>query len=157
PVAILRARTHRATADRGGRAIAERTAVDLDGPGRAALSAMKTLDLEIADTRVRLRSAFAPLAEYASAHFGPVLREKSGNANVQVSAELHWHEGHPPADAARTYPEMRGCRRLDRDLWVGSDHLVWLRVDEMRDLHLRFRWDGETLAVRGDYYHRLST
>lgn len=116
-----------------------------------------TLEFDLARTRVRFRCGFAPLAEYAKAHFAPVLGAPPRRAAVQIDAELHWHEGHPPADAARAYPEVRGCERLDRDLWAGSGTLVWLRVDDMRDLHLRFRWDGEALGVRGDYYHRLST
>lgn len=116
-----------------------------------------TLDFEMARTHVRFRCGFAPLMEYAKAHFAPVLGEMRRHAAVEVDADLHWHEGHPPADAARAYPEVRGCERLDRDLWAGPGAVVWLRVDDMRDLHLRFRWDGATLAIRGDYYHRLST
>jgi hypothetical protein len=117
----------------------------------------QTLDLEMARTRVRLRSSFAPLMDYAAAHFEPLRGEPLPQGRPDVDAELHWHEGHPPTDAAAAYPEVRGCERLDRDLWARPGLVVWLRIDDLRDLHLRFNFDGEHLAVRGDYYHRLST
>jgi hypothetical protein len=118
---------------------------------------MRSLQVDLARVPMRLRCDFAPLMDYATAHFGPALAASRGSAaRPQVDAELHWHEGHPPTDPAKAYPEIHGCDRFDRDLWVGPGRLVWLRVDEVRDLHLRFAWDGESLTIRGDYYHRLS-
>jgi hypothetical protein len=116
-----------------------------------------TLDLRLADVGVRLRCNFPALLEYAAAHFGPVRTELGPGEAPVIDAELRWHEGHPPAEIAAAYPEVAGCERVDRDLWLGPDTLVWLRVDDMRDLHLRLRRRGECLEVRGEYYHRLST
>lgn len=115
------------------------------------------LRLQLAGANVRFSSGFAPLMTYARAHFEPaVVTGESGDGPAAVEAELRWHEGHPPSDALAAYPEVRGAERLDRDLYARDGHVVWLRIDELRDLHLRFHWDGERLAVRGDYYHRLS-
>jgi hypothetical protein len=115
-----------------------------------------TLKLDLAEVSVHFRCDAAPLLEYARAHFAPVLPGAGHGELPSIAADLRWHEGHPPADAAAAYPEVRGAERFDRDLYVGPGQVVWLRVDDLRDLHLRFRWDGERLSVRGDYYHRLS-
>lgn len=113
--------------------------------------------LHLAGAKVRLRCGFTPLLEYARAHFAPAEDAAADDTPPAIDAEIHWHEAHPPRDAAAAYPEVRGAERLDRDLYRNGQQLVWLRIDELRDLHLRFDWNGQTLRVRGDYYHRLST
>lgn len=117
---------------------------------------MKALEIRLADVAVRLRCDFAPLADYARVHFGPAAVATPGRAAPTIDVDLRWHEGHPPVDATAAYADTKGCERLDRDLWAGRDRLVWLRIDELRDLHLRFHLRPDGLDVRGDYYHRLS-
>lgn len=117
----------------------------------------KTLQFDLITVPVRLRCDDAPLMDYAEAHFAPVLGRGEKGAAPVVDAELHWHEDHPPADPLVAYPDTRGAERLDRDLWRKGSSLVWLRVDDMRDLHLRLRFENGKLSVRGDYYHRLSS
>jgi hypothetical protein len=114
-----------------------------------------SLDLELAGVPVRFRCDLEPLGAYARAHLEPILSSETSGAAPAVDAELRWHEGHPPPPSA--YPETLGAERLDRDVYARPGDIVWLRVDDLRDLHLRFRWDGERLGVRGDFYHRLAT
>lgn len=116
-----------------------------------------TLRLDLAGARVRFSCSHALLMQYARAHFDPALVEdRDDRQPAVVEAELRWHEGHPPADISAAYPEVRGAERLDRDLYYREGRVVWLRIDDLRDLHLRFHWNGSHLMVRGDYYHRLS-
>lgn len=116
-----------------------------------------SLSLDLAGARVRFTCGFGPLMQYARAHFDPALAESGEESQTaSVQSELRWHEGHPPADVAAAYPEVRGAERVDRDLYCRDGRVVWLRIDDLRDLHLRFHWNGATLTVRGDYYHRLS-
>lgn len=115
----------------------------------------RTVEIDLAGALVRFRCDLDALGAYAEAHLAPVRRSGDRDFRPVIDADLHWHEGAPPPAAA--YPEFAGTERLDRDLYAGPGRLLWLRIDELRDLHLRFRWDGEVLTVRGDYYHRLST
>lgn len=113
-------------------------------------------DLTLADVRVHFACDHRELAEYAGAHLGPLLHPGE-TLPADVTARLRWHEGHPPVDPAAAYPDLRALERVDRDLYIGVGRALWLRVDDARDLHLRFEWDGSRLHVDGDYYHRLST
>ncbi len=113
------------------------------------------LDLKLAAVHVRFESDRAELTEYARAHLEPLLLE-APSAAPEITAKLHWIEGHPPPDPASTYAGIRGWDRVDRDLYGTPGQLVWLRLDELRDLHLHFRWDGRRLEVEGRFYHRLS-
>ncbi|GIW39876.1 MAG: hypothetical protein KatS3mg076_0453 [Candidatus Binatia bacterium] len=112
------------------------------------------LRVRIAGVDVEFASDWPRLDEYAEVH----LRQAGGACEgpVRVSARLRWHEGQPPSDLRATYPELRGCERWDRDLYSGKGRAYWFRVDDLRDLHLVFDWDGSTIELRGDYYHRLS-
>lgn len=99
-----------------------------------------------------LRCAHPALAEYARRHLGSLTRT---GGQPRISATLRWHEGQPPLSEIRRDPDLARMTRVDRDLYRGNGELRWLRVDDLRDLLLRVRWDGEQLAVEGDFYFRL--
>lgn len=110
------------------------------------------LEVQLAGVGATLAGDYVPFMEYAALHLEPL--RTGGAAPARVRATLHWHEGAPPDRAS--YPELREMYRVDRDLYRNDRQLAWFRIDDLPDLHLRFEWDGETLDVRGDYFHRLS-
>jgi len=89
------------------------------------------------------------LGVYARRHLAPML--DADPASPSVTASLHWHEGQPPS--ARD--QCRGLEQVDRDIYTDGVQLHWFRVDDLRDLFLRFRWADEHLTVDGDFYFRL--
>ncbi|HSQ00028.1 MAG TPA: hypothetical protein VL049_22620, partial [Candidatus Dormibacteraeota bacterium] len=111
------------------------------------------LRIQLAGVNATLSCGFAPFMEYAAVHMAPLL---SGAAQApQIRATVTWHEGAPPPRGHR-HGELAGWDRIDRDLYRNGARLAWFRIDDFPDLHLRFTWDGNELAVEGDYYHRLS-
>ena len=116
-------------------------------------AAGRPLRVCLAGVEASLESTDEEFAEFAAAHLAPL--HSDSLAVAQMSALLRWHEG-PPADRLAQGSTLTKMDRVDRDLYRGEGELVWFRIDELRDLRLRFAWDGERLRVEGDYYHRLS-
>ncbi len=102
----------------------------------------------------RFRTTGPDLAAYAQTHLESVL--SPAGAAPHIDATLRWHEGQPPPERLEAFPHLAGMERVDRDLYVGPDQLHWFRVDDMRDLYLRLRWQDDKLVVDGDFFHRLS-
>lgn len=122
----------------------------------AAAATGGDLRASLAGVTASLGGDFEPFLDYAGEHLAPLCaRAPADGSAPQVRAYLRWHEGPPPARAA-AYPDLDRWDRLDRDLYRSGTRLVWLRIDDLPDLHLRFDWDGRQLVVEGDYYHRLS-
>lgn len=90
------------------------------------------------------------LHAYASNHLQALIEAAPQPPVVQ--AHLAWHEGQPPAARA---PEVTALDRVDRDLYVGDGRVLWYRVDDLRDLHLRFSWQPQVLTLQGDFYFRV--
>jgi hypothetical protein len=93
------------------------------------------------------------LAAYATAHLAPLA---AGAVSMPaVTAALTWHDGQPPAE--RRLDRMTAARleRVDRDVYTDGTTLHWFRVDDLRDLFLRFTWNDGRLTVHGDFYYRL--
>ena len=108
----------------------------------------------LADASFRFWTDAAELGEYAHTHL-------AGFSAAAVSApcvdsRLRWHEGQPPSDRAGAFSHLSAMERVDRDLYVAGGELHWFRVDDLRDLYLRLRWEGGKLRVEGDYFHRLA-
>ncbi|HVM95452.1 MAG TPA: hypothetical protein VMT89_03635, partial [Candidatus Acidoferrales bacterium] len=110
-----------------------------------------TITGSLAGVGFSLQCDASDLAEYARQHLNAMPAESTAPL---VHARLRWHEGQPRS-GLRAEAERRGLERVDRDLYVSADELLWVRVDDLRDLHLRLRWNGDELHVDGDYYHRL--
>lgn len=111
------------------------------------------LDVGIAGATVRFRTGHEALAAYARAHLA-TLRTTGGEREIEST--LEWVEGLPPAEPEAIFPGARGLARIDRDIYRGQHSLLWLRIDDFRDLKLRFTMDGRTLRVAGRYYFHLS-
>ncbi|MBI4514424.1 MAG: hypothetical protein HY699_01230 [Deltaproteobacteria bacterium] len=116
---------------------------------------MAELRFNLAGAGGSLRSHYAPFMAYAEQHLLP-LRIAAGEVAPVIDAVLEWHESPPPQDRHTAEPELAGLERLDRDLYVGPGRVCWFRIDDFRDLHLRFDWDGRQLHVHGHYYFYLS-
>lgn len=110
--------------------------------------------LEIAGVGVRFQTDFVGLASYARSHLSPLA--VSGGEEPNISAELVWLEGLPPEDADAIFPGTTSLDRIDRDLYRGEGRLVWLRIDDFRDLKMSFVMDRHRLKITGHYYFRLS-
>lgn len=98
------------------------------------------------------RCDHAAVSEYARRHLGALLGTTGA---PKITAVLRWHEGQPPLGEIRHDPTLARMTRVDRDLYRDDGELCWLRVDDLRDLLLRMRWDGDRLDVEGDFYFRL--
>lgn len=107
---------------------------------------------ELAGASFRFETDAAELAEYANCHLAP-LRAEAQSAPA-VSAMVRWHEGQPDSKS-RLAAELERCVRVDRDLYVGEGCLYWFRVDDLRDLQLRARWQNDRLEIEGDFYFRV--
>jgi len=95
----------------------------------------------------------ADLQAYARRHLAGLL-----GADVvapAVASRLSWHDGQPPQRRPLPPGDAASAERVDRDTYVTESSLYWFRVDDLRDLHARFTWDGERLAADGDFYFRL--
>ncbi len=112
----------------------------------------QTIDGALAGAHFTFSGDTADLMAYARAHLAPLAA--SGGAAPAVRSALRWHDGQPPR-ARPAALEAQRLDRVDRDLYVGADTLWWFRVDDLRDLHMRFTWRENCLAVEGDFYHRL--
>lgn len=115
---------------------------------------MHTFCGNLAGAELRFETDSPELARYADRHMDPLRADVSRAPSV--TSVLRWHEGQPPARKA-VRVDLERCLRVDRDLYVGDDRLFWLRVDDLRDLHLRFRWDNSRLHVEGDFYFRVGS
>lgn len=107
----------------------------------------------LAGAAFRFQTNAPDLAAYAQRHLSPLLLDTG--AAPAVNAVLTWHEGQPPTRGAADVPTLGGMERVDRDIYVDGAQLLWFRVDDLRDLFLRFHWQGDRLDVRGDFYYRL--
>jgi hypothetical protein len=107
----------------------------------------------LADVNFAFDADAADVVAYARLHL-EALRNGHGEP-ANVCTRLRWHEGQPPPVPVQQLVEAEGLLRVDRDLFVSADRLCWFRVDDLRDLHLRFSWEGQRLSVQGDFYHRL--
>lgn len=93
------------------------------------------------------------LAAYAAAHLAPLAA--GAMSTPAVTATLAWHEGQPPAERRPDRMTAGGIERVDRDVYTDGTTLHWFRVDDLRDLFLRFTWNDGRLTVHGDFYYRL--
>lgn len=112
------------------------------------------IDGKLAGTGFRFHTDSDEVASYAETHLAPLRAERP--VPPSVSAELRWHEGQPPGRQALGR-QLDDCARVDRDLYVSDGRLFWFRVDDLRDLYLRFRWVDDRLEVEGDFYFRVGT
>jgi hypothetical protein len=112
------------------------------------------IQVTVAGVRVRFRTTFPALAAYARAHLAPLLTADDGDA--EISSDLIWIEGLPPHDSGAVFPSEGELDRIDRDLYRGQTSLAWPRIDDFRDLKLRFLIDGDRLSITGHYYFHLS-
>jgi hypothetical protein len=92
------------------------------------------------------------LTEYARQHLATLVAAAPVPA---VRATLRWHDGQPQVSELRDPAALARMERVDRDLYVGDGVLRWFRVDDLRDLYLQIRWDGDHLEVEGDFFYRL--
>ncbi len=105
---------------------------------------------DVAGATFSLRTDAADLAAYAATHLAPLARRTA--AAPAVAATLRWHDGQPPLEH-RLAPAA--WERVDRDVYTDGTTLHWFRVDDLRDLFMRFTWADGRLAVGGDFYYRL--
>jgi hypothetical protein len=108
----------------------------------------------LAGATFRFQTDAPDLLTYARTHLVNLLGAPA--ATPSIDATLHWHEDQPPRDRGALYPHLSGMERVDRDLYVGAGHVHWFRIDDLRDLFLRLRWEDERLTVEGDFYYRLA-
>jgi hypothetical protein len=108
----------------------------------------------LAGATFRFQTDAPDLAEYARTHLAPLM--DGAEMTPQIDARLHWHDGQPPRDRVAAYPHLAGMERVDRDLYVAAGTLHWFRVDDLRDLFVRFTWHDGRLAVEGDFFYRLA-
>jgi hypothetical protein len=115
---------------------------------------MESIVLDIAGVRVRFRTDFAELAAYARSHLSPL--EVTNEVEPDIISELVWLEGVPPKNPDAVFPQCTSLERIDRDLYRDDGKLVWLRIDDLRDLKMRFVLEDQHLRVSGRYYFHLS-
>ena len=111
-----------------------------------------TIGIEIAGVRAQLSSAFRPFMSYAAVHLAPLRNDSDA---PRIRAQLHWHEQAPPP-RLQAFPTISGMERIDRDLYRQGGTLVWLRVEDLRPLHLQFTWNGSELSIDAHFYFHLS-
>jgi hypothetical protein len=114
----------------------------------------ESLCIEMAGVKLRFRTDHADLAAYARLHLSP-LEVESGD-DVDIISELVWVEGLPPREPNTIFPEADSLDRIERDIYRGEGCIVLMRIDDFRDLKMRFVLDGRCLKVTGYYYFHLS-
>ncbi len=107
----------------------------------------------LAGATFRLRADAADLTAYARQHLEPLA---GGAVTPHIDVTLQWHEGQPPRDRLAAFAHLAGMERIDRDLYAAPGELHWFRIDDLRDLYLRFSWRENRLTVLGDFFHRLA-
>jgi hypothetical protein len=107
----------------------------------------------LAGVTFRFETGAGDLAAYACAHLAPLVAPAV--PTPEVSATLTWHDGQPPAHRPPDPAQVAGLERVDRDIYTDGKRLCWFRVDDLRDLFLRFTWTEHRLTVHGDFYYRL--
>jgi hypothetical protein len=111
----------------------------------------QVIDGVLAGATFRFECDAPDLMAYAGHHLAPLAGRDVGTPLIRTV--LRWHDGQPPQQRPAS-GHMR-MDRVDRDVYVSGDTLWWFRVDDLRDLHLRFTWTENGLMVGGDFYHRL--
>jgi hypothetical protein len=107
----------------------------------------------LAGATFRFSTDAPDLHAYARVHLASLLDAPA--PMPQVDATLRWHDGQPPRQRLHAFPRLAAMERVDRDLYAGPGELHWFRVDDLRDLFLRFTWREGRLTVEGDFFHRL--
>ena len=120
-----------------------------DAQHAGAAGAFQGIAGRLAGVGFRFGSDAADLAAYARQHLGPLMDDDT--AALAVTTSLRWHEGQPPTGRGQCH----GMEQVDRDIYTDGCQLHWFRVDDLRDLFLRFQWAGERLTVDGQFYFRL--
>ena len=107
----------------------------------------------LAGATFRFQTDAADLVAYATGHLAPLA---AGAVSAPaVSATLAWHDRQPPIEHSFERGLGAGIERVDRDVYTDGTTLHWFRVDDLRDLFLRFTWEDGRLDVHGDFYYRL--
>jgi O-antigen/teichoic acid export membrane protein len=107
----------------------------------------------IADASFAFQCDAPDLMRHARAHLAPLVG--AAVSTPTITASVRWHDGQPPRQPVVDARELAGMERVDRDVYANGERLCWFRVDDLRDLFLRFTWRDERLAVHGDFYYRL--
>ncbi|GIW43745.1 MAG: hypothetical protein KatS3mg077_1027 [Candidatus Binatia bacterium] len=94
--------------------------------------------------------------QYAREHLAPMVGEGApSEPPLRVISTLRWVDGQPWPRAQWGVADQRWTR-VDRDLYLGFSELLWLRVDDLRDLVLHLRAaEGQALALHGTFFFRL--
>lgn len=118
----------------------------MTGPGHSVTGSL-------AGATFSFQADAADLNAYAATHLAPLA---AGAVSAPaVTATLAWRDGQPPVDRSSERLRAAGMERVDRDVYTDGTTLHWFRVDDLRDLFLRFTWSDGRLAVHGDFYYRL--
>jgi hypothetical protein len=115
---------------------------------------VETITGALAGVQFAFRCDATDLCEYARLHLAAL--KNASTAVPAVRSMVRWHDGQPPSKALAS-AELADMDRIDRDVYASAAALWWFRVDDLRDLFLRFSRDTESLAVEGDFYHRLGS
>jgi hypothetical protein len=117
------------------------------------MSGAQNFNGDLAGAAFRFQTDAVDLAAYAAVYLAP-LASPAPRAPA-VTATLRWHDGQPPVGHALDRSARGTLERVDRDVYTDGTTLHWFRVDDLRDLFLRFTWKDGRLAVEGDFYYRL--
>src|ERR1700687_8548 len=93
------------------------------------------------------------LMAYARVHLTSLASDRT--ATPAITARLTWRDGQPPHQRPVAASELIAMDRVDRDIYTSSERLYWFRVDDLRDLFLKFTRVEDRLEVVGDFYYRL--
>lgn len=109
----------------------------------------------LAGATFRFQTDAADFVAYAAGHLAPLA---AGAVSAPaVTATLTWHDRQPPVERSSDRVMGASIERVDRDVYTDGTTLHWFRVDDLRDLFLRFTWEDGRLDVHGDFYYRLGS
>ena len=107
----------------------------------------------LAGATFRFQTNAADLGAYAAGHLAALAA--GAVSTPAVTATLTWHDRQPPVSRPFDRIIGPGIERVDRDVYTDGTTLHWFRVDDLRDLFLRFTWENGRLEVHGDFFYRL--
>jgi hypothetical protein len=114
---------------------------------------------EIHGVRLRLESELPAFIDYAKVALEPYIAEDKGRFDIR--SFLQWRDGPPPpkgsdAGTAPGFDPIPWTRRPDRDLYIGGDGALWLRIDDFPDLQMKLAMRDESVDLVGRYFFHLS-
>ena len=109
--------------------------------------------VELCGVHCDVRTDHDEFRQYLADHFPDAA---PSDAAADITVDVRWSDGRPAARTpAALFPGWPVETRIDRHVWMGPRHLLWLRVDDAPEIALACERDGRRRRFEVRYHFAL--